>query len=192
MCLSNTLISLGIHPVWSVFAVSFIGSQGFMKDSKDYEQTGQLPRHTWVFFGCTDHLLCFVELWLNFIITLFYQTYLVEILNDKVQNEPSHDKTNKMTAGPAKTQISLSIRLVWPESSLCTQWVAKEPSFLHVDSEDSDQIGWIPRLIWVLAKTLISLGIRPVWLVFAGRIRHFVGFVTRRLKRLTAMHRKCN
>ena len=33
------------------------------------------------------------------------------------------------------------------ESSLCTQWVAKDPSFLHADSEDSDQTGRMPRLI---------------------------------------------
>ena len=52
-----------------------------------------------------------------------------------------------------------------PESSLCTQWVAKNPSFLHADSEDSDQTGQMPRLIWV----------------FAGRTCHFVCFVTRRL-----------
>ena len=35
------------------------------------------------------------------------------------------------------------------QSSLCTQWVAKDPSFLHADSEDSDQTGRMPRLIWV-------------------------------------------
>ena len=33
------------------------------------------------------------------------------------------------------------------QSSLCTQWVAKDPRFLHVDSEDSDQTGRMPRLI---------------------------------------------
>ena len=32
--------------------------------------------------------------------------------------EPRHDKTNKMAVRPAKTQISLDIRLVWSESSL--------------------------------------------------------------------------
>ena len=52
-----------------------------------------------------------------------------------------HDKTNKMTVHPAKTQISPGIRQVWSESSLCAQWVAKDPSFLHWDSEDSDQTG---------------------------------------------------
>ena len=65
--------------------------------------------------------------------------------------EPPHDKPNKMTMRPAKTQISLGIRPVWSESSLCAQWVAKGPSFLHADSEDSDQTGRMPRLIWVFA-----------------------------------------
>ena len=32
--------------------------------------------------------------------------------------EPRHDKTNKMTVRPAKTQISLGTRSVWSESSL--------------------------------------------------------------------------
>ena len=36
----------------------------------------------------------------------------------------------------AKTKVSLGIRPVWSESSLCAQWVAKEPGFLHTDSED--------------------------------------------------------
>ena len=38
-------------------------------------------------------------------------TDLTELLRD-VQNEPRHDKTNKMNVRPAKTQISLSIRPV--------------------------------------------------------------------------------
>ena len=63
-----------------------------------------------------------------------------------------------MSVRPAKTQISLGIRPVWSESSLCAQWVAKDPRFLHADSEDSDQTGWMPRLIWVFAgRTLILL-----------------------------------
>ena len=64
-----------------------------------------------------------------------------------LKNEPRHDKTNKMSVRPAKTQISLGIRPVWSASSLCAQWVAKDPSFLHVDSEDSDQTGRMHRLI---------------------------------------------
>ena len=55
--------------------------------------------------------------------------------------EPPHDKTNKVAVRPAKTQISLGIHPVWSESSLCAQWVAKDPNFLHADSKDSDQTG---------------------------------------------------
>ena len=71
-----------------------------------------------------------------------------------------------------RTQISLGIRPVWTESSLCAQWVAKDPSFLHADSEDSDQTGRMPRLIWV----------------FAGRTCHFVGFVTIKYLSLSYYH----
>ena len=51
------------------------------------------------------------------------------------------------------------------QSSLCAQWVGKDPSFLHMDSKDSDQTGRMPRMTWV----------------FAGRTCHFVGFVMRQL-----------
>ena len=62
---------------------------------------------------------------------------------------------------PAKTQtqISLGIRPVWSESSLCTQWVGKDPSFHHADSEDSDQTGLMP--------SLISLGAHAILLVLS-------------------------
>ena len=77
--------------------------------------------------------------------------------------EPPHDKTSKMSVRPAKTQINLDIRPVWSESSLCAPWVAKDPSFLHADSEASDQTGRMPRLIWVFAgrtATLLVLSCR--------------------------------
>ena len=66
---------------------------------------------------------------------------------------------------PAKTQISLGIHLVWLESSLCAQWVAKYPRCRHADSEDSDHTEQMLRLYGV----------------FAGRIGHFVSFVMLRL-----------
>ena len=43
------------------------------------------------------------------------------------------------------------------QSSLCTQWVAKDPSFLHADSKDSDQTGQMPRLIWIFAGRTLTL-----------------------------------
>ena len=78
--------------------------------------------------------------------------------------EPRHDKTNKMSVGLAKTQISLGICPVWSESSLCAQWVNKDPSFLHADSED-----WSD---WADAKAYPKLRWAQT---------HFVGFVMSRL-----------
>ena len=80
-------------------------------------------------------------------------------------NEPRHDKTNKMSVRPAKTQISLGIRPVSSESSLCAQWVAKDPSFVHADNED-----WSD---WADAQADLSLR----W-----AHSHIVGFVMSRLK----------
>ena len=60
-------------------------------------------------------------------------------------------KPTKWYVCPAKTQISLGIRPVWSESSLCAQWVAEDPMFRHADSKDSDQTGRMPRLIWPFA-----------------------------------------
>ena len=89
-----------------------------------------------------------VNIWLNY----------VSFSGFGVSYEPRHDKTNSVFVRPAKTQISLVIHPVWSESSLYTQWVAKDPSFLHADSEDSDETGRMARLIWVFAgHTLILL-----------------------------------
>ena len=82
--------------------------------------------------------------------------------NDYQKNELPHHKTNKMIYAPREC----SGRPVCSESSLCDQWVAKDPSVLHADSEDSDQTGRMSRLIRV----------------FAGRTCHFVGFVMKQLK----------
>ena len=49
------------------------------------------------------------------------------------------------------------LRSAWSESSLCAQWVAKGPMFLHAESEDSNQTGWMPRLIWVFAGRTLTL-----------------------------------
>ena len=75
------------------------------------------------------------------------------------------------------SMANMSHDMAKPAKWVCAQWrlrsawaSAKGPRFLHVDSEDSDQTGRMPRLIWV----------------FAGRTGHFVGFVMRRLTLLTA------
>ena len=59
---------------------------------------------------------------------------------------------------PSEDSEHLGIRPAWSESSLCAQWVAKDPSFLNADSENCDQTGRMPRLIWVFAwRTAILL-----------------------------------
>ena len=74
-------------------------------------------------------------------------------------------KPTKRHMRPAKTQTSLGIRPVWSESSL-SAWRKFRSLAIHwVHSEDSDQTGRMPRLIWG----------------FAGHTCHFVGFVMRRL-----------
>ena len=71
--------------------------------------------------------------------------------------EPPHDKTNKVSVHPAKTQISLGIRPVWSETSL-SAWRKLGSLAIHLaHSEDSDQTGRMPRLIWVFAGRTATL-----------------------------------
>ena len=62
------------------------------------------------------------------VITLYIDLFLINL---------SHlMKTNKMACAPREDSDQPG-----------HQWVAKDPSFLHADSEDSDQTGRMPRLI---------------------------------------------
>ena len=68
-------------------------------------------------------------------------------------------KPTKWHEQPMKTHIGLSIRPVRSESLVCALWLAKDQRFLQVDSEVSDQTGWLPRLIRVFP------GAHVIWLV---------------------------
>ena len=69
---------------------------------------------------------------------------------------------------PSKDSVSLDIHPVWSESTL-SAWRKLGSLATHcAHSEDSDQTGQMPRLIWV----------------FAGRTDYFVGFVMERLSYL--------
>ena len=92
---------------------------------------------------------------------------------NEVWFELLYDKTNKTTCAPREDSDQPGhppslIRVFavgfpgWSESSLCAQWVAKDPG-CFVQTEKTDQTGQMPRLIWV----------------FAGRTGHFVSFVMR-------------
>ena len=56
-----------------------------------------------------------------------------------------------MACAPSEGSDQLGHLLSLIRVSLCGQWVAKAPSFLHADSEDSDQTGQMPRLICVMS-----------------------------------------
>ena len=66
-------------------------------------------------------------------------------------------KPTKWHVRPAKTQISLGIRPVSSESSLST-WRKLGSLATHwAHSEDSNQTGRMPRLIWVFAGSTLVL-----------------------------------
>ena len=126
-----------------------------------------------VFCYCDSYLSVFVLLVFIETVSLcpvtaifgFWEAYCSVCWHCISKNYLSHlvTKPTKWHVRPAKTQISMGIRPFWSKSSLCAEWVVKDPSFLHGDSEDSDQTGRLSRLIWV----------------FAGPTCHFVCFVTR-------------
>ena len=73
--------------------------------------------------------------WFPHSIKLLQEDHELSANTDNSIIEPRHDKTNKMSVRPAKTQISLNIRPVWSESSLsawrklgflATHWVQSE------------------------------------------------------------------
>ena len=89
--------------------------------------------------------------------------YLFQVLTTKVF-EPQHVKTNKMICTPSEDSSACTLAqswcAVWPESSQSVEWVAKDPRFLHADSEDCDQTGhgcpgWSESLLGVLVILLV-------------------------------------
>ena len=68
-----------------------------------------------------------------------------------------HDKTNKMSVHPARTEISLGIRSAWSESSLSALRKLGSLPIHYAHSDNSDQTGRMPRLIWVFAGCTVTL-----------------------------------
>ena len=92
------------------------------------------------------------------------------------RHELRHDKINKMSVRPSRLRPAWASAQSDQESLLCTQWVAKDPKFLHADSKDSDQTGRMPRLMslrWAHSHVVglscrssleYDLNIHSVWL----------------------------
>ena len=109
---------------------------------------------------------------------------LFRVWSESPQDRFSHDvsqlsslvtKPTKWHVCPAKTQISLGICPVWSESSLSAWRKLRSLATHSAHSEDSDQTGRMPRLIWV----------------FAERTCHFVGFLMMFLNYLLLLGAKC-
>ena len=128
--LGNCCSYTNIQTVWFYHAVMLPKDAHGMTDSVDVDQS-------LLYTVCAD-----LSVWQLGIITITWMKYKMSHCMAKPTNWPVR---------PARTQISLGIFPVWSETSLYAQWVAKDPMFLHADSEDSDQTGWMPRLIWVFA-----------------------------------------
>ena len=93
---TKTQISLGIHPVWSVFTVRM---KKHWVLGYPLSTQGRMIRLGWCPGRFESKLGAFVIL-----LVLSYSRSIIE---------PQHDKTNKMSVRPGKTQISLGIRPDW-------------------------------------------------------------------------------
>ena len=94
----------------------------------------------------------------NYVRTINWATTWQNQQNECAPSEDSDQPGHPPSLITVFAVVSLGIHPVWSESSLCAQWVAEDPSFLHADSKVSDQTERMLRLIWVFAgHTLILL-----------------------------------
>ena len=98
--------------------------------------------------------------------------------------EPRHDRTNKVTVRPAKTQFSLGTRPVWSESSLsawrkleswATQWAHNEDSDAQAELSlrwaHSHFVGFVMSwLIFICRKTWFIVWSKTEWHHFCNEI----------------------
>ena len=116
-----------------------------------------MPRLIWVFAGRTCHFVGFVTR--RLISAPLKSDWPIKALHYESDTEMSRlmTKPTKWHVRPAKTQISLGIRPDWSETSL-SAWRKLGSFATHwAHSQDSDQTGWLPRLIWVFAGHTVIL-----------------------------------
>ena len=99
-----------------------------------------------------------METWSSDAFEMTYRSHLWDTRHIWVNKWAASWQNQQVVVRPAKTQISLGIRLVWSESSL-SAWRKLGSLATHwAHSKDSDQTGRMPRLIWVFAgRTVILL-----------------------------------
>ena len=107
------------------------------------------------------HAPCLLKVVIACVVTNFFPGNLTGLLAytntvwshlGRLMTEPT-----KWHVYPGKTQTSLGIQPVWSESSL-SAWRKLGPLAPNwADREDSDQTGWMPRLIWGFAQRTLML-----------------------------------
>ena len=166
---AKTRISLGIRPVWSECSLSMWRKFGFLAthwaQSKDSDQTGQMPRLIWVFAGCSVILL--VLLWGGS--NNACQSYIAQDIDWLLATtsssafELAHMKRVFYHIGeqwrlrPGAQVHPLSLARAF---AICSHSIGnwrKEPGSFKPPHDKTNNV--VVR--W--AKTQISLGIRPVW-----------------------------
>ena len=126
----------------------FSGNQGQVTKKNKYNLT--------VFLSCSKVICPTNERGFWKINRLVQLGYLKKIVGKVPSHEPPHDKTNKMTVRPGKTQISLGICPVFAGCS--------------VDSLGPELSSCWQRRLWSdWADAQTDWSLHPVWSVFAGR-----------------------
>ena len=114
------------------------------------------PRKLWVIVPTSENLYTWATTW---------QNQQNECAPSEDSDQPGHP--------PSLIRVFAVGCPGWSESSLCAQWIAKDPSSLLADSKDSDQTGQMPRLIWVFAGCTLTLLV----LSCRGLHVHYLGFL---------------
>ena len=99
----------------------------------------------------------------NGVIYLNSITIVVSIYIFKIHMSRDMTKPTKWVCAQRRLRSAWASIQSNQESSLCAQWVAKDPSFLHAHSEDSGQTGRMARLIWVFAGRTAILSCRGLY-----------------------------
>ena len=154
MCAQRRLISLGIRPVRSDSSLSAWRKLGLLAThwahNEDSDHSGQMPRLIWVFAARTCHFVGFVIRWLKSKLDRPYRRW--KGTRVQIQKGRKRDKVLRTREPPNDKTNKLAC----------------------ASSEDSDQPGYPPSLIWI----------------FAGRTCHFVGLSCSG-SRYTDMHFDC-
>ena len=158
------VITLNVWTRWLFLRVMHPKDADGIENSVDPDQRSSL---IWVCTVCSD---LFARKLRN--ITVFFYSenanlvprqQLHFLLLDNITSNMHLYMSRDMTKPTKWLCTQPRLRSAWASSQsdqslrCCALWVAKDPRFLHADSEDSDQTGRMPRLIWVFAGRTVTL-----------------------------------